>query len=63
MKQVDKEYFNKTVLKLDVVLSVKGSFPFTTEFKLRSGALVGVEVERYGIGDEDRIVEEYYTDL
>lgn len=63
MKKVTKEHFSSTVLKLDVVLTHSEKFPYTTEFKTRSGKLMGKEIDRYGVGDEDRIVEEFYTDL
>ena len=57
MKQVTKQEFYKLLMseKRDIILSVKGSFPFTTIFTIRStGAIWGKEIEI------DHFTSEYY---
>lgn len=63
MKEVTKEYFYSKVGPLDVLLSVIGPHPYTTEFKTRYRKVVAKSVDRLGIGDEDHIVTTYYTNL
>ncbi len=41
MRKVTKDEFFKAIGPLDVVVSVHGDYPYTTEFRLRAGRLVG----------------------
>jgi hypothetical protein len=59
MKEVSKEYFASKIYKLDVTVYPKGKFPFTTDFKLRNGNLIGKEVESLPYP----ITTKYYTNL
>lgn len=59
MKEVTKEYFYSKIGKLDVTVYPIGNFPYTTEFKLRNGRIVGKTVETL----PRPITEKYYTDL
>jgi hypothetical protein len=60
MKEVTKEQFYKVIGPLDVVSSVIGDFPYTTEYKFRNGGLKGKVVDRMGKDDEDHTVSTYY---
>ena len=59
MKEVTKEYFYSKIGKLDVTVYPRGEFPYTTEFKLRNGQMMGKVVESL----PRPITEKYYTDL
>ena len=60
MKEVTKENFYKTVGPLDVVLSVKGKYPYTTLFQFRSGAEVGRIVGSFEHGKRYPVLENYF---
>jgi hypothetical protein len=61
MKEVTREEFNAYVLKQDVVLTVKDPFPFTIDYKLRNGTLIGIEVDSYGVlPDGENIITTYF---
>jgi len=61
MREVTKEQFYAAIGHLDVVSTVIGDFPFTTEFKMRHGGLLkGKIIDRYGEGEEDHTVSQYY---
>lgn len=59
MKEVNKEYFYSKVGVLDVTVYPRGEFPYTTEFKLRNGSMMGKAVD-YLSGS---IKTKYFTDL
>lgn len=63
MEEVTKEQFYNTVGQLDIVLKVIGDFPYTTEFRLRYGALMGKVVDDYkdGIKNQYPIISRYYV--
>lgn len=46
-KEVTKDEFYKIVGPLDATLSTLGNYPYTTEFKLRYGRLIGKSVDSY----------------
>lgn len=62
MEEVTKEQFYNTIGQLDVVLRVIGHFPYTTEFRLRNGFLMGKIVDNYtdGISHKYPIVSRCY---
>ena len=62
MKEVTQEEFYKVIGPLDVVLNTISPYPYTTEYKLRYGALVGKVVDGWTDGVPHRwpIVRKYY---
>lgn len=61
MKEVTVDQFYAAIRDLDVISSVVGDFPYTTEFKTRSGGVMkGKVIDRYGEGDEDHVVSAFY---
>jgi len=61
MKPVTKEKFYEAIGDKDVVLSTTTGFPFTTEFKLRGGKLVGKSIDRVSMEpNEDYVVTDYF---
>jgi hypothetical protein len=61
-KEVKKDEFYNTIGPLDVVLSITTDFPYTTEFKLRSGTVKGKCVNSWtdGVYQKRPIIEKYY---
>lgn len=45
MKAISKKDFYNIIGKMDVIIDVKGNYPFTTMFKLRNGNVVGKSVD------------------
>ena len=46
-REVSKDEFYNIIGPLDVTLSALGNYPYTTEFKLRHGRLIGKAVDSY----------------
>lgn len=46
-REVSRDEFYKIIMPLDVTLSILGNYPYTTDFKLRYGRLVGKAVDSY----------------
>jgi len=46
-REVSQDEFYKIVGPLDATLSTLGNYPYTTEFKLRHGRLIGKSVDSY----------------
>ena len=46
-REVSKDEFYNIVGPLDATLSTLGNYPYTTEFKLRHGRLIGKSVDSY----------------
>lgn len=46
-REVSQDEFYKIVGTLDATLSTLGNYPYTTEFKLRHGRLIGKSVDSY----------------
>lgn len=62
MKEVTKDEFYKVIGPLDVVLHTQSPYPYTTEYKIRYGSVVGKVVNSYTDGIQHRwpIVTKYY---
>jgi hypothetical protein len=61
MKEVTQKEFYEAIGNRDVVLSTLGNFPFTTEFKLRRGGLVGKSVDEVSMEpDTDYLITKYF---
>lgn len=63
MQEVTQEEFYNTIGQLDVILKVIGDYPYTTEFWLRHGTLMGKVVDDYKdkIKHQRPIVSRYYV--
>jgi len=59
-REVSKDEFYNIVGPLDVTLSTLGNYPYTTEFKLRHGRLVGKTVDSYAGEHSWPVVTRYY---
>jgi len=59
-REVSKEQFYKIIGVGDVVSTVKGKYPYTTEFKLRYGRLVGKTVDSYEGQYKWPVIRKYY---
>lgn len=62
MKEVTQEEFYKVIGPQDVILETITPFPYTTNFKLRYGGIVGKVVNSFTDGIHYRwpIVKKYY---
>ena len=59
-RQVSKDEFYKIVGPLDAVVSAVPPFPYTSEFKIRYGKLIGKAVDSYGFEYGSYVVTRYY---
>lgn len=59
-REVSKDEFFKIVGPLDAVISVVPPFPYTSEFKIRYGKLIGKAVDSYGFEFGKYLVARYY---
>lgn len=61
MKKVSKEELYNFIAHLDVVLDIKGEYPYKTVFRYRHGGVAGVEDRDgncYLVDDENQHLEE-----
>lgn len=63
MQQVSKEVFFNLIKNRDIVLKVFGKYPYTTEYKTRSGTLVGKSVDSYVNGKKGITKNEKFINL
>ena len=59
-REVSKDEFYKIVGPLDAVVSAVPPFPYTSEFKIRNGKLIGKSVDSYGFEFGKHVVTRYY---
>jgi hypothetical protein len=57
IKPVSKNEFYSIIGQLDVTLSVRGQYPYTTLFKTRHGDVKGKSVDSHGNG---RLLTKYF---
>jgi hypothetical protein len=59
-REVSQDEFYQIVGPLDAVVSAVGQFPYTSEFKIRYGKLIGKAVDSYGFEYGKYVVTRYY---
>ena len=59
-REVSRDEFYKIVGPLDAVVAAVGNFPYTSEFKIRYGKLIGKAVDSYGYEFGKYVVTRYY---
>ena len=60
MKRVTQKEFHEKVLTLDVIVSIQGSYPYTSVFTLRYGSEVGRIVRSFAPGTRHPEIEQYF---
>lgn len=63
MQQVSKEVFWNLIKNRDIVLKTVGEYPYTTEYKSRSGTLVGKSVDSFVNGKNGMTKNEKFINL
>lgn len=58
MKPVSKKEFYDVIGDMDVCVSAVGNYPYRSDFKTRSGVLVGYGQDRHN--EEEDIVTDYF---
>lgn len=59
-RQVSYDEYWETIGNLNAVVYTVGNFPYTSEWKLRNGNLIGKSVDSYGFEFGKYIVTRYY---